>query len=147
MKYKSKFLHCSSKLRKKLSKDLNEIFSIIKNIEWKSDFSFTDDEGKKYMHQTGYNKAFHYVFKKLGWETYPKLNEKPNLIGDFGKDLIFGEIQFGNSSTLYRDFYKFQFGLQNGLLSIAILIVSTKLDKSFQQDLEAYSTWLNTNWH
>ena len=131
MKYKSKFLHCSSKLRNKLSKDLNEIFSIIKNIEWKSDFSFTDDEGKKYMHQTGYNKAFYYAFKKLGWETYPKLNEKPNLIGDFGKGLIFGEIQFGNSSALYRDFYKFQFGLQNGLLSIAILIVPTKPEKFF----------------
>ena len=131
VKYKSKFLHCSPRLKENLSKDINEIFSVIKNIKWKSDFTFTDDKGKKYMHQTGYNKAFHYVFKKLGWETYPKLNEKPNLIGDFGKDLIFGEIQFGNSSTLYRDFYKFQFGLQNGLLSIAILIVPTKPDKFF----------------
>ena len=37
--------------------------------------------------------------------------------------LVFGEIQFGNSATLYRDFYKFQYGLQNGLLSLAVLIV------------------------
>ena len=37
--------------------------------------------------------------------------------------LIFIEVQFGNSSALYRDFYKFQYGLQNGLLSFAVLIV------------------------
>ena len=33
------------------------------------------------------------------------------------------EVQFGNSATLYRDFYKFQYGLQNGLLSLSVLIV------------------------
>jgi len=37
--------------------------------------------------------------------------------------MVFVEVQFGNSSTLYRDFYKFQYGLQNGLLSLAVLIV------------------------
>ena len=41
----------------------------------------------------------------------------------FRKNLVFVEVQFGNSATLYRDFYKFQYGLQNGLLSLSVLIV------------------------
>jgi len=53
----------------------------------------------------------------------PRLSDSPRLIGDFAKGLVFGEIQFGNSATLYRDFYKFQYGFQNGLLSLAVLIV------------------------
>jgi len=35
------------------------------------------------------------------------------------------EVQFGNSSALYRDYYKFPYGLANGLLSLAVLIVPT----------------------
>ena len=54
------------------------------------------------------------------------MREAPNLVGDFRKGLVFVEIQFGNSSTLYRDFYKFQYGLQNGQLSLAVLIVPKK---------------------
>jgi hypothetical protein len=50
---------------------------------------------------------------------------EPKLIGDFRKGLVFVEIQFGNSATLYRDYYKFQYGLANGLLSLAVLIVPT----------------------
>lgn len=53
------------------------------------------------------------------------LVESPRLIGDFRKDLVFIEIQFGNSAALYRDYYKFQYGLANGLLSLAVLIVPT----------------------
>lgn len=53
------------------------------------------------------------------------LRTRPKLIGDFQKGLVFVEVQFGNSSTLYRDYYKFQYGLANGLLSLAVLIVPT----------------------
>jgi hypothetical protein len=61
----------------------------------------------------------------MGWELQPTLRTQPKLIGDFRKGLVFVEIQFGNSATLYRDYYKFQYGLANGLLSLAILIVPT----------------------
>ena len=44
---------------------------------------------------------------------------------------MFGEIQFGNSSTLYRDFYKFQYGYQKGLLSLAVLITPVKPTEFF----------------
>jgi len=60
---------------------------------------------------------------RWAWETKPRLSTNPRLIGDFRKNLVFVEVQFGNSATLYRDFYKFQYGLQNGLLSLSVLIV------------------------
>jgi len=53
------------------------------------------------------------------------LKRNPRLIGDFRKHLVFVEVQFGNSATLFRDYYKFQYGLANGLLSLAVLIVPT----------------------
>ena len=61
----------------------------------------------------------------MGWESQPTLRIQPRLIGDFRKGLVFVEIQFGNSAALYRDYYKFQYGLANGLLSLAVLIVPT----------------------
>ena len=51
--------------------------------------------------------------------------DNPRLIGDAGKNDIFVEVQFGNSSALYRDYYKFHYGLLKGLLSLAVLIVLT----------------------
>ena len=124
MKYKTEFLHCGEPLKDSLSAELGEIFSVIRSIQWAKSFSYTNQK-KTYEHQTGYNQAFQNAFKELRWEVQPKLRDAPKLIGDFRKDLVFGEIQFGNSSTLYRDFYKFQYGLQSGLLSLAVLIVPT----------------------
>ena len=60
---------------------------------------------------------------RWAWETKPRLSTNPRLIGDFRKNLVFVEVQFWNSATLYRDFYKFQYGLQNGILSLSVLIV------------------------
>ena len=59
----------------------------------------------------------------MGWEKKPLFSQKPRLIGGFRKNLVFVEVQYGNSATLYLDFYKFQYGLQNGLLSLSVLIV------------------------
>ena len=59
----------------------------------------------------------------MGWEKKLLLSQNPKLIGDFRKNLVFVEVQFGNSATLYRDFYKFQYGFQNGLLAWSVLIV------------------------
>jgi len=62
---------------------------------------------------------------KRGWALQPRLCDDPRLIGDASKNGVFVEVQFGNSSTLYRDYYKFHYGLLNGLLSLAVLIVPT----------------------
>ena len=54
------------------------------------------------------------------------LRQPARLLGDFKKNDIFIEIQFGNSATIYRDYYKFHYGLTHGLLSFAVLVVPTK---------------------
>ena len=100
-------------------------------LEWREEFRLISQEGKTVLHQRAYNRAFDREFIGLGWETQPLLARKPRLIGDFRKDLVFVEVQFGNSSALYRDYYKFQYGLANGLLSLAVLIVPTDPGKFF----------------
>jgi len=122
MKYKEKKLHCTEYLLNELQSEITEIANVVSSVQWKDDFSisFFDDT---FSHQRAYNKAIEIEFLKYEWEPQPKLKNSPRLIGDFQKGMTFIEVQFGNSSALYRDFYKFQYGLQNNLLSLAVLIV------------------------
>lgn len=109
-------------LQANLANEISEIVEIIENIHWQPNFIFERSNKDNLKHQTAYNEKFKVELENRDWETQPKLSEKPRLIGDFRKNLVFGEIQFGNSATLYRDFYKFQYGVQNGLVSLNILI-------------------------
>lgn len=129
MKYKSEYFFCSPKLLKNIT-EIKEIYDCIENIKWDKNFSI-NIEGNEYINQTAYNKAFEVEFSKLDWELQPKLYSNPRLIGDFRKNDIFIEIQFGNSATIYRDYYKFHYGLLHKLLSLAVLIVPTDPKKFF----------------
>jgi hypothetical protein len=122
MKALKEHFHCGPFLKEALCDTLEEVDSIIFAIQWEPHFVYRVNG---LQHQAGYNRAFHEGFISHGWEPQPKLRTEPRLIGDFRKGLVFVEIQFGNSSALYRDYYKFQYGLANGLLSLAILIVPT----------------------
>ena len=115
-------LHCGETLLASLAPEIKELTSVLDSQEWAPEYSWTTKRGALH-HQTAYNKALSTSFSERGWRLQPHLSSSPRLIGDFAKGLVFGEVQFGNSSTLYRDFYKFQYGLQNGLLSLAVLIV------------------------
>lgn len=130
MKYISKQFHCSPILLESLARQIEEVDAVIGAIHWAPEFGFVET-GKPFEHQTGYNQAICRQFQRYGWEKQPFLREKPRLIGDFRKGLVFVEVQFGNSSTLYRDYYKFQYGLSNGLLSLAVLIVPTTPSRFF----------------
>ncbi|HOX41588.1 MAG TPA: BglII/BstYI family type II restriction endonuclease, partial [bacterium] len=130
MKTVTTYFHCGDQLKKTLEAEINEVVSTAQKIQWAPLFQY-NKSGKTYEHQTAYNKAFSTEFSGLGWEQQPKLRVKPRLIGDFRRGLVFVEIQFGNSSTLYRDYYKFQYGLANGLLSLAVLIVPVKPSEFF----------------
>jgi len=123
LKYKKEYFFCSPRLLKNVG-EIAEIDSCIEQIEWSPEYSLSLNN-QTYMHQTAYNKAFEREFLKLDWTPQPLLHERPNLKGDFGKNDIFVEIQFGNSSTIYRDYYKFHYGLSQNLLSLAVLIVPT----------------------
>ncbi|MFO8010269.1 MAG: BglII/BstYI family type II restriction endonuclease [Dehalococcoidia bacterium] len=121
MKFKTAHFFCSPRLLQNIP-EINEIYTCLERVKWQPDF-FVTASGHKYKNQRGYNKAFEEEFLKYQWETQPLLYHNPRLIGDFRKNDIFVEIQFGNSATLYRDYYKFHYGLTYGLLSIAVLIV------------------------
>jgi hypothetical protein len=125
MRYKEKYLHCGDYLRGSLEQQISEIALCIGRVTWNEEFSRDTEDGRALLHQRAYNLAFQQEFLSLGWESQPRLLSRPRLIGDFRKDLVFVEIQFGNSATLYRDYYKFQYGLANGLLSLAVLVVPT----------------------
>jgi hypothetical protein len=125
MKFKGKYFHCGNFLQNSLKSQIDEIYHCVSNIKWEPEFCFESNGGRVLQHQRAYNKAFEQKFLKFNWESQPLLLESPRLIGDFRKGLVFVEIQFGNSATLYRDYYKFQYGHANGLLSLAVLIVPT----------------------
>ncbi len=125
MRYQERYYHCGDYLRERLESPIQEIALCIEHVLWAEEFRFRTEDGEWTSHQTAYNKAFEKQFIALGWESQPLLLESPRLIGDFRKDLVFVEVQFGNSAALYRDYYKFQYGLANGLLSLAVLIVPT----------------------
>jgi len=118
------YFHCGDQLKKTLAHEIGEVESVVASIRYAESFQHAEN-GTAYHHQAGYNKAFAAEFTRLGWDSQPTLRTDPKLIGDFRKGLVLVEVQFGNSSTLYRDYYKFQYGLANGLLSLAVLIVPT----------------------
>lgn len=122
MNHQITYLHCGEHLKESLKDEIDEVVSVVNLIEWEEEFKVIRQDSV-ILHQTAYNKRFEMEFEKLGWEKKPMLSQNPRLIGDFRKNLVFVEVQFGNSATLYRDFYKFQYGLQNGLLSLSVLIV------------------------
>ena len=130
MRAETTYFHCGDQLKATLAAEIGEVESAVAAVPWLHSFTHEAD-GKTSEHQAAYNRAFAAEFQRMGWEAQPLLGEKPKLIGDFRKGLVFVEIQFGNSATLYRDYYKFQYGLANGLLSLAVLVVPTAPAKFF----------------
>ena len=125
MKAVTTFFHCGDQLRRTLVDEIGEVEAAVAAVPWAASFAHGDDDNRR-EHQAAYNRTFAVEFEKRGWEPQPVLRTEPRLIGDFRKGLVFVEIQFGNSATLYRDYYKFQYGVANGLMSLAVLIVPTR---------------------
>ena len=69
----------------------------------------------------------------MHWDTQPTISTIPLHKADFAKNKIFVEIQFGNSSTVYRDFYKFHLGFDRKVLDLGVLIVPTDQYAFFPQ--------------
>ena len=129
MKSIKEYFFCSPRLLRNID-EIREIDLSIENIKWEKDFKIKID-GKEFSHQSGYNKALTVEFSKMGWKLQPKLYKNPRLIGDFSKNDVFVEVQFGNIATLYRYYYKFHYGLTHNLLSLAVLIVPSKAKDFF----------------
>lgn len=126
MEYKTTYIFCSPKLIDPLD-EVQEIYQVIRRIPWLPDKTTAVSRlGKEVAWQEAYNRLFEIEFEKIGgWTLHPVLCEKLKHRGDFAKNDVFVEVQFGNSSTIYRDYYKFHYGLVNKLLSLSVLVVPT----------------------
>tara|TARA_B100001123_G_scaffold369149_1_gene430616 strand:- start:767 stop:1279 length:513 start_codon:yes stop_codon:yes gene_type:complete len=128
MNHEIAYLHCDEHLKRSLKNEIDEVLSVVAGIEWQPIYKHVRAARP---HQTSYNMRFKDEFKKLGWKTQPRLSDKLRLIGDFGKNRVFGEVQFGTSPTLYRDFYKFQYGHRHRLFDLGVLITPVNPNEFF----------------
>jgi len=120
------YIFCTKKLIDPLE-EVQEIYSAIKAVPWVSGRVTALSRGdKEVAWQEAYNRLFEVEFEKIGgWQPSPILCRKPTHKGDFLKHDVLVEIQFGNSATIYRDYYKFHYGFVKKLLTLAVLIVPT----------------------
>jgi hypothetical protein len=59
-----------------------------------------------------------------------------DLRGDFARNEVFVEVEFGNAASLYRDFFKFQIANRTGTGQAAVLILATdKFAKFFDSGI------------
>ena len=126
MKFSTSYIFCSKKLIDPLE-EVQEIYSVINSVPWSpSKVTVISKTGKEVYWQEAYNRLFEIEFDKVGgWTPNPVLCSKPMHKGDFMKNDVFIEVQFGNSSAIYRDYYKFNYGFVNKLLTLSVLIVPT----------------------
>lgn len=103
MRAEVEYFHCGEQLLGTLAPEISEVLSAVDAVAWSPEFTHLI-AARSYEHQTGYNRAFVAHFADMGWEAQPVLRTNPRLIGDFRKGLVFVEVQFGNSATLYRDY-------------------------------------------
>lgn len=82
--------------------------------------------------QAALNRALHDRLRDHAWLTEPVAAGKPlgtpadvSLRGDFAKEGVFVEVEFGNSASLFRDLFKFQIASRSGMGEVAVLIVAT----------------------
>lgn len=82
-----------------------------------------------------------------GWDSQPIAStsamggeaELLGLKGDFVKNKVFVEVEFGNVASLFRDLFKFQIANRSGLGDVGVLIVATdRLARFHDQGVATY---------
>ena len=98
------------------------------------------------IHQAALNKELDRRLRGLGWESQPiargDLVAGPipsNLLGDFAKDGVFVEVEFGNMASGFRDLFKFQIASRSGAGQLGVLIVACdRVARFFDQGVATY---------
>jgi hypothetical protein len=82
--------------------------------------------------QAGLNDEIDRQLRLDGWERQPVAsgplagpNTPLNLKGDFVKNRVFIEVEFGNVASMHRDFFKFQIANRSGSGDVGVLVVAT----------------------
>lgn len=95
--------------------------------------------------QGGLNKAISEKLRALGWQPEP-LTVTPGgglppikLKGDFHKNTVFAEVEFGNAASLFRDLFKFQVVGKSGVGKLGVLVTAeASLAKFFDSGVATY---------
>jgi hypothetical protein len=83
------------------------------------------------VHQVDMNRAIRNAMRERNWDKEPLAAHIPggtpvdNLLrGDFVKEGVFVEVEFGNVASMFRDLFKFQIAARSGVGEVAVLIVA-----------------------
>lgn len=101
--------------------------------------------------QAALNSELHDRLRSLGWSAEPVAAGQPlgtpadiALRGDFAKEGVFVEVEFGNSASLFRDIFKFQIASRSGTGEVGVLIVATaQMAKFFDSGVATYEQAVN----
>jgi hypothetical protein len=96
--------------------------------------------------QAALNRELQDQLRAAGWTAEPVAAGHPlgipadlSLRGDFEKEGVFVEVEFGNSASLFRDLFKFQVASRSGAGEVAVLIVATaELAKFFDSGVATF---------
>lgn len=79
--------------------------------------------------QAVYNSEFEREFKTRGWQRQPLLFDAKK--GDYKKNKVLVEVQFGNCAAVFRDLYKFHYCHRHGHIDLGVLILPTNPKQFF----------------
>ena len=95
--------------------------------------------------QNGMNVELEDKLRPFGWERQPFASAAATgrldtaLKGDFAKNRVFVEVEFGNSASMYRDLFKFQIASRSHVGEVAALIVATdRLARFFDSGITTF---------
>jgi hypothetical protein len=85
------------------------------------------------IHQARWNDAIKAALQNRGWESQPlaagSSDEQAGealLVGDFVKNGIFVEVEFGNAASYFRDLLKFEIANKHHQADVAVLVCARK---------------------
>ena len=121
----------SSRSFRALKKDVNDIFTGIRNIPSPKNSKTRTRGSKTWTFTTNaveLNKLIDELFKQRGWEFHPRVTDDKvtSLQADFKKGRVQVEVQFGNMARWYTDVFKFQVSYSRDLIDVGILVVPTQ---------------------
>ena len=123
LKFDRAYISCAEQTINSLQ-EVQEVFDIISSIPWeKTRIEAISKTRKKIYWQEAMNRIIEIKFEERSWEIQPVISISPRHLADFKKNKVFVEVQFGNSSTLYRDYYKFHYAYVNNIITLGVIIV------------------------
>jgi hypothetical protein len=98
------------------------------------------------VNQRAMNHAVSQALKRDGWKSEPVAagpmsgpDVPLSLRGDFVRNGVFVEVEFGNIASMFRDFFKFQIASRSGAGEVGVLVTATeRLAKFFDSGVTTF---------